>query len=329
MNRIIFSSGGTASLAVADWVKEHHPGDNIVMYFTDTFWEHPDCYRVLQEGSDKLQLPLLTHSLGLNPIQLMFEKKMVYNSMIGDCSKILKIGVGSKFLKKGKEPPVVEWCNKQFLKDKDFTTDAVLYFGIGFDEMHREGAIAENWSPFKVEFPLIENNIWKDDVLKKYDIEKPELYKMGFSHNNCHGRCVKAGQGHYKLLKDKMPDVFNKIMEQEHHLKMCVSAYRYIMDDKPPVGERLPDEVRERELQLLDDAFRDYFYDRAPRPKLYIHPAGSAAAEYMRIKQYSFMKRDSQPYPIRDLHYEVEDDLQIDIFDIGGCGCFTDSHCEV
>lgn len=74
MNHIIFSSGGTASLSVADWVKEQNPNDNIVMYFTDTLWEHPDCYRVLREGSDKLQLPLLTHSMGLNPIQLMFEK---------------------------------------------------------------------------------------------------------------------------------------------------------------------------------------------------------------------------------------------------------------
>ena len=336
MNRIIFSSGGTASLAVADWVKEHHPDDNIVMYFTDTLWEHPDCYRMLREGSDKLQLPLLTHSLGLNPIQLMFEKKMVYNSMIGDCSKILKIGVGSKFLKKGIEPPVVKWRNEQFLKDKDFTTDAILYFGIGFDEMHREGSIVENWAPFKVEFPLIQNNIWKDDVLKKYDIEKPELYKMGFTHNNCHGRCVKAGQGHYKLLKEKMPDVFRKIMEQEFHLKICVSAYRYTTKgndpkDKNPIPDedKIPLHVQESMLAELDDAYRDYFYDRSDKPKRYIHPAGAAATMYAKIQQYSFMKRDSQPYPIRDLHYEVEDDQQIDIFDIGGCGCFTDSHCEI
>lgn len=336
MNHIIFSSGGTASLAVADWVKEQHPDDNIVMYFTDTLWEHPDCYRMLHEGSDKLQLPLLTHSLGINPIQLMFEKKMVYNSMIGDCSKILKMGVAEKFLKRRKVPPVEYWRNKEFLRDPDFITDATLYFGIGFDEMHREGAIKKNWAPFPVVCPLIENNIWKEDVLKKYDIEKPELYKIGFAHNNCHGRCVKAGQRHYKLLKEQMPDMFAKIMEQEHHLRICVSAYRYITKgndpkDKTPIPEedRIPLEVQEVMLQELDDAYRDYFYDRAPRPKLYIHPAGAAVHRYMKVKQYSFMKRDSKPYPIRDLHYEVENDQQIDLFDIGGCGCFTDSHCEV
>lgn len=328
-NHIIFFSGGKASLAVADFVKVHFPEDNILLYFTDTLWESPDLYRFIHEASDKLQLPLLIHGSGLNPIQLMFEKKLVYNSMIGDCSKILKQKVSRDFLKKGIEPAMTQWKNQQYLKHKDFVYDPVLYFGIGFEEMHREPAIRKNWQPFQVNMPLIDNNIWKDEVLKKYGIKQPVLYDYGFSHNNCNGRCVKAGQGHYKLLKERMPDVFRKIMEQEHHLKICVSAYRYIMDDKVPEAERIPEHVRERMLAELDDAYRDYFYDRAERPKLYIHPAASATVEYMHIQQYSFMKRDSKPYPIRSLHYEVEGDQQIDLFDIGGCGCFTDAQCDV
>ncbi|WP_339283725.1 phosphoadenosine phosphosulfate reductase family protein [Paenibacillus sp. FSL R5-0486] len=324
-NRIIFFSGGKASFAAADWVKKNHPDDNIVLYFTDTLWENPDLYRFNDEASDKLQLPLLVHSSGLNPMQLMFEKKLVFNSMIGDCSKILKMKVSKDFLKKGIKPAAESWRNQEYLRDEDFTTDAVLYFGIGFDEMHREGAIRKNWQPFQVEMPLIDHNIWKDEVLKEYDIKQPVLYDYGFSHNNCNGRCVKAGQGHYKLLKTQMPDVFQQIMEQEHHLKICVSAYRYIMDDKVPEDERIPDDVREQMLQELDDAYRDYFYDRAKRPKTYIHPAGSAVQKYMQIKQYAFMKRDSKPLPIRDLRDEVDNDGQIDLFDIGGCGCFVDA----
>lgn len=340
MNRIIFSSGGTASMAVADWVKEKYPNDNILMYFTDTLWESEDCYRFINEGSDKMQLPLLTHSAGINPIQLMFEKKIVYNSMIGDCSKLLKMRIGMDFLKRGKSPTVEQWRNKQFLKHEDFTTDAVLYFGIGFDEMHREKPISLNWSPFKVEFPLIANNIWKEDVLKKYNMRRPILYDYGFSHNNCNGRCVKAGQGHYKLLKEKMPDVFEKIMEQEYHLKMCVSAYRYItLGNKPkddiPEEDIIPLYVQEILLQELDDAYRDYFYDRQPKPKLYIHPAAGATAQYMHIKQYSFMKKDSKPYSIQKLSADDEKEKAmyggtnlIDMYDIGGCGCFVDSFDE-
>lgn len=333
-NHIIFFSGGKASLAAADHVKTHFPHDNIILYFTDTLWENEDLYRFIKEASDKLQLPMLTHSLGLNPIQLMFEKKMVYNSMIGDCSKILKMRVAKDFLKNGQKPLVESWHNRQFLKNADFTTDAILYFGIGFDEMHRQDAIIHNWKPFRVEMPLIDNNIWKDKILKKYDIKQPLLYDHGFSHNNCNGRCVKAGQGHYKLLKDKMPDVFQNIMEQEFHLKICVSAYRYITQThevidgvKVPLPEDdiIPSHVQEVMLAELDDVYRDYFYDRADKPKFYVHPAGSAVSAYMKVKQYSFMKRDSKPLPIRDFNNEIENDNQIDMLDIGGCGCFVDS----
>lgn len=328
-------------------MKDRYPDDNILLYFTDTLWEHPDLYRFINEGSDKLQLPMLTHSYGLTPMQLMFEKKLVFNSMIGDCSKILKMKVARDFLKKGQKPAIEKWRNAVYLKDSEFIADATIYFGIGFDEMHRQGAIEKNWQPFKVEFPLIDNNIWVDRVLEKHDIKQPELYDFGFSHNNCHGRCVKAGQGHYRLLKEKMPDTFREIMEQEHHLKICVSAYRYITDDKVPEADRIPPHVQEEMLAELDDAYRDYFYGRAAKPKLYIHPAGAAVHRYMEIQQYAFMKKGTgkyeetvrysdegeeiritreiiAPYPIRDLHYEVENDMQIDLFDIGGCGCFTE-----
>lgn len=89
-------------------------------------------------------------------------------------------------------------------------------------------------------------------------------------------------------------------------------------------------------LLELDDAYRNYFYDRAARPKVNIHPAGSEAPWYAKIQKYSFMKKDSQPYPIRQLNQDDEAERAmyggvelIDQNDIGGCGCFTDSHCEV
>jgi hypothetical protein len=40
---------------------------------------------------------------------------------------------------------------------------------------------------------------------------------MGFSHNNCGGFCIKAGQGHFKLLLEKMPEryAYHERKEQE------------------------------------------------------------------------------------------------------------------
>lgn|GEM_PF-1202991 len=335
-NHIVFFSGGKSSFSVADWVKTHYPKDNIVLYFTDTLWENFDLYRFIDEASDKLELPMLTHSAGLNPMELMFEKKLVFNSMIGDCSKILKMKVASDYFKKGIKPPIEKWRNRQHLKSDDFTTAATLYFGIGFEEMHRQGPIVKNWQPFKVEMPMINQYINNDEVLKKHEIRQPVLYDLGFSHNNCNGRCVKAGQGHYKNLYDKMPEVFQKILEQEYHMKMYVSAYRYITETNVPDSEIIPEHVQEVMLQELDDAYKDYFYGRVENPRIYIHPAMSATSEYAVIKQYAFMKKSinghTAPYPISRLKSDIAKDeeqrrregIQLDMFDIGGCGCFLD-----
>lgn len=330
-NHIIFFSGGKSSFSVADYVKTNFPDDNIVLYFTDTRWENDDLYRFIYQASDRLQLPMLTHSSGLNPIELMFEKKLVFNSMIGDCSKILKMKVSRDFLKKGIKPEIEKWRNKEYLKDENFTENAILYFGIGWEEMHREAAIRKNWKPFEVAMPLIDNVIDNDEILRKYNLRQPILYDLGFSHNNCNARCVKAGQGHYKNLLEKMPDVFEKIMEQEHYIKLYVSSYRYIKEMKSDGRDGLDDEVKEILYKELDDAYRDYFYGRAKRPKVYIHPSATATPEYkkiaahtfkynkkekqikresgykifrlvstehMKIRQYSFMKKGGKPLPL-------------------------------
>ncbi|QQZ64595.1 phosphoadenosine phosphosulfate reductase family protein (plasmid) [Paenibacillus sonchi] len=335
MNIIVFFSGGKASFASAVDAKLRFPEANIILYFTDTLWENEDLYRFIHEASDKLELPLLIHSSGLTPIQVMFEEKLVYNSMIGRCSTILKQKVSQDFIRRGIRPKIEKWRNKQYLKNENFTFDPTLYFGIGFEEMHRAPAIQKNWAPFKVEMPLIERNIWKDEVIKRYNIRQPKLYDLGFSHNNCNGRCVKAGQAHYRLLREAMPAVFAKLVEQEFHLKMCVSAYRYITkgnnpkDKNPiPLEDVIPLEVQKKMLTELDEAYRDYFYDRASKPKLFIHPAASASSEYMKLKQYSFMKRDGAPLSLRDFQIELDSDSQVDLFDFGGCGCFTDPLCE-
>lgn len=325
-NHIIFFSGGKSSFSVADWVKTNYPDDNIVLYFTDTKWEDKDLYRFIHEASTKLALPMLYHSMGLNPVELMFEKKLVFNSRIGDCSKILKMKVARDFLKKGIEPKEKYWVNKQYLKQEDVRTEATLYFGIGFEEMHREGPIKKNWKPFEVVMPMIDNIISNNETLKKYDIKEPDLYQEGFTHNNCAGRCVKAGQAHFKNLKEQRPEEFKKLVEQEHHMKVCVDAFRYI---KAIPEYEITEDEREMLYQELDNAYRDYFYGRAKKPKFYVSPAASASPEHMRFTTYSFMKKsekgETRPYPLSRFNTDLkEDEKQLDLFDFGGCGCFVE-----
>lgn len=325
-NHIIFFSGGKSSFSVADFVKEKYPDDNIVLYFTDTKWEDGDLYRFINEASTKLELPLLVHSMGLNPVELMFEKKLVFNSRIGECSKILKMKVSRDFLKKGIIPKENYWINRDFLKDENFRDNATLYFGIGFDEMHREAPIRKNWKPFEVQMPMIDHMIKNSETLLKYDIREPDLYKEGFTHNNCAGRCVKAGQAHFKNLKERRPEEFNRLMEQEHHMKVCVDAYRYI---KAIPNDEITEDERDMMFNELDDAYRDYFYGKADKPKMYVPPAATASPDHMKFTTYSFMKRSkkgkTEPYPLSRLASDIkEDEKQLDLFDFGGCGCFVE-----
>ncbi|WP_368659692.1 phosphoadenosine phosphosulfate reductase family protein (plasmid) [Metabacillus halosaccharovorans] len=176
-NHIVFFSGGKSSFAVADYVKTKYPKDNIVLYFTDTLWEDEDLYRFLYEASDKLGLPLLTHSRGITPPQLMVQQRFMANSRVGTCSKELKMKVSENYLKKGIVPEIEKWYNKEYLKDENFTQNATIYFGIGFEEYHRVEPIKKNWSShFKVEMPLIENVIDNEEVLRKYNIRTPIMY---------------------------------------------------------------------------------------------------------------------------------------------------------
>jgi len=309
MNRIVFFSGGLSSFAVAHHLKSEYPNDNIVLYFTDTKWEDEDLYRFINEASDKLELPMLTHSSGLDPVQLMIKQKIIFNSRMGNCSTILKMKVADKFLKKGIKPEFEEWRNKEYLKDENFITDAILYFGISFDEFHRTKAIKENWKPFEVEFPLCKMFFDYDELLTKYEIAKPRMYLKGFTHNNCKGRCVKAGKGHYKLLFNEDNETFNEIMMIEHMLSIYVGAYHQMRkeEDNDFYKMAIPLlEHNEREMEKW-------------------HASG-----YKYKPDIHFMTIDNQPtilknVSLKDIQKGVKDKMRLDLFDeIGGCGCFVD-----
>ncbi|EWG08873.1 phosphoadenosine phosphosulfate reductase family protein [Cytobacillus firmus] len=316
-NHIIFFSGGKSSFSAADYVKTHFPDDNIVLYFTDTLWEDEDLYRFIYEASDKLELPMLIHSRGITPAQLMVQQKFMANNRVGTCSKELKMKVSSKYLKKGIVPDVEKWHNKHFLKAEDFITGATLYFGIGFEEMHREGPIRANWKPFEVEMPLIENIIDNDAILAKYGIRQPRMYDMQFSHNNCKGRCVKAGQGHFKNLLMKDEKTFIELMEQE----IIISEYiRYCKQPAIKSG-KLPDHMYKdvwefvssgRKSEKIINILSNTDYLKSKRRLLGEDNKGQPIN-----KAYTFMKTLS----LEELEKQP---IQCDIWDIGGCGCFVE-----
>ncbi|MGC7931427.1 phosphoadenosine phosphosulfate reductase family protein [Lysinibacillus sp. VIII_CA] len=322
-NHVIFFSGGMSSFTVAHLVKERFPNDNILLYFTDTLWEDEDLYRFIYEASDKLRLPLLYHAVGLTPPQLMAKERFMYNSRVGNCSKKLKMEPAAKYFKKGIKPNIEKWYNEQYLKASiepivgGFAANTSVYFGIGWDEMHREEAIKKNWMPFDVQMPLIDEVIDNDETLKLYGIRRPRLYDMGFVHNNCKGRCVKAGQGHYKNLLLKDDKTFQEVKEQE----IVLSEYiRYTKQPQIKSGK------------CKDYLFQDVYKFLSTGIKSSKIKNILESTEYLSSSRRLF-GNDSKGNPINKPYSYIKTmtlnqleklPIQCDMWDIGGCGCFVD-----
>jgi len=104
-----------------------------------------------------------------------------------------------------------------------------LIFGIGKGEEVRAERITQVYEKVAVKtgkfpflrFPLLEEEISRkeiDSFLEKAGIREPEMYRLGFSHNNCYGGCVRAGKRQWQMLYRKLPDVFSERARVEREI---------------------------------------------------------------------------------------------------------------
>lgn len=302
--RLVFFSGGLASFAVAHHLKVTYPNETPLLYFNDTLWEDEDLYRFIYEVSDKLELPMMIHSMGIDPVQLMIQQKIIFNSRMGNCSTYLKMKTSADYIKRGKVPAIEKKYNWHLFQEGEYDE---LYFGIGYEEFHRVGAIKKNWQPFNVKFPLVETMYDYDELLKKYDIKKPDMYLKGFRHNNCKGRCVKAGKGHFKLLYNEDIEMFNQLNHIEQKLGEYVAIWHYHKHDENnmPILEQ-----NEREMEKWHASNYEY------QPKLQLEVPKEVVRPSILKNHY-----------LEDIRKEMSTFFRIDLFgddEIGGCDCFID-----
>lgn len=258
MKHIVFYSGGIGSWATAKRVINAHGKENVILLFSDTLIEDEDLYRFIDETVKEMDVEYIRIEEGRTPWEVFEDSRYLGNSRIAPCSHILKQKVSKEWLKANYKP---EEC--------------VLYLGIDWTEEHRTNAPRKNWSPYRVEFPMCEDPyVTKDEMIAELEllgIEQPRLYKMGFSHNNCGGFCVRAGQGHFANLLKQMPDLY------KYH------------------------EGKEQEMRELLD------------------------------KDVSILRRTRNGerfnLTLKQLRQELEANQteEIDMNDIGGCGCFVDT----
>jgi hypothetical protein len=120
--------------------------------------------------------------------------------------------------------PCTNWLKKRVRKEwEEQHKGYELNYVWGFDlkEKARAERTIEYNPQAKHEFPLIENNLSKEDVHglfdKTFDFPRPKMYEMGYSNNNCIG-CTKGGMGYWNKIRVDFPEVFESRAKLEREL---------------------------------------------------------------------------------------------------------------
>lgn len=219
VHHVVSFSGGVGSYCAARRVVAEHGAANVTLLFADTGIEDEDLYRFLHEAADKLGAHLEIVADGRTPWEVFRDEKFIGNTRVDLCSRILKRDL------------LDAWITERYQPD-----EVVVYVGVDWTEVHRYERLAPRKEPYVYKAPMCEEPlVSKDDmlaILREDGLEVPRLYKMGFPHNNCGGFCVKAGQGHFKLLYEKMPERYLHHERQEERTRQEIGADVAILRDR-------------------------------------------------------------------------------------------------
>lgn len=241
MSVIVTLSGGRASAWCANWALTNFPKRDVILYFNDTKWEHPDLYRFLADLERYFKHPIMRDSDGRSPEELFYDHHALANNWMPFCSHELKALRLQKFFRDGD----------------------VLVFGIGIEEKHRavrlvqiyKGLAATRHKSAALRFPLIENQVTSQQVNEFIDstgIEVPLLYRLGFQHNNCSGGCVRAGKKHWKLLLEKLPKVYAERERVEEEFRESFNKDVHFLKDETLKHYR--ERIQAKETIVFDES---------------------------------------------------------------------------
>lgn len=243
MKHEVSISGGVPSFLAAMRVKERFGSDDVYNLFADTRWEDEDLYRFLADAERVLEMPIHRISDGRTPFQVFRDERFLGNSRLDPCSKILK-------------RTLLDRDRRSRNPDMDFT----LYLGLDWTEQHRLEKMQARM-PYPVEAPMC----WPPyltktqmfDECERLGVRIPRLYRLGFAHNNCGGRCVKAGQAQWALLLRELPERYLGAEEEEQGMIDLLGDVSILRDRRG--GKSTTLSLRKFRQRLIDEGEYDRF----------------------------------------------------------------------
>jgi hypothetical protein len=264
--RVVMMSGGIGSWATAKRVADQHGTDELTLLFADVkgdstdphVGEDPDTYRFLDDAAGNIGVPITRVADGRTIWQVFKDRRFLGNTRQANCSTTLK------------QIPCRAWLESHYPDPGS----AVIYIGIDWTETNRVAPIMRAYLPYAAECPMtVAPYLDKADMIawaEREGLTPPALYARGYSHNNCGGGCVRAGQGQFTHLLSDNPERFDVWERNEAELRTYLA----------------------KDVSILRD------------------------------RRGGTLK----PLTLTALRTKVQTgDGQVDPFDVGGCGCFTDT----
>lgn len=210
---LVWFSCGAASAAAAKVTLEKYPHAEIV--YCDTLaYEHPDNSRFLADVERWIgkKIVMLKNSKYADIYDVFDKTGWLVGPAGARCTNELKRNVREQYQSPGD----------------------IHVFGMGIDELKRVQRFEDNNPEIRLYWPLVENNMTKQDCLDmliQAGIELPAMYKLGYKNNNCIG-CVKGGAGYWNKIRIDFPAAFAKMAQQER--KMNVRILDCYLDELDP-----------------------------------------------------------------------------------------------
>lgn len=242
MHFIVSYSGGASSWAAARVTRDRvmEDGDHMTLLFADTLVEHQDTYAFLEAGAQNLGVPVTRIADGRTPLEVFRDVRMLGNSRIDPCSRVLKRELLGKWV------------------DAAATQGPITQvIGLDWTEIHRLERFQER-NRHPVIAPLIDEGIDKTrvhEMVEAAGLPRQRLYEMGFPHANCSGCCVKSGISNWTLVYRTMPDLYAHWETGEEELRGKLGDVSILKDrrggDTKPLTLRALRERIEQQPMLI------------------------------------------------------------------------------
>jgi len=241
-DHVVMFSGGAGSWATAKRAIAALPiGEHVILLCANTNSEAPDWMPFVDACAADVGGELVMIDNGGRDIWDTFDKaRFIGNSRADVCSRVLK------------REPLRRW-----LEANHTPSDTVVYLGFDWTEAHRLERARPHWEPWTIAAPLCDPPyLTKHDVLAwltDCGIPIPDLYTKGFSHNNCAGACVKAGQTEWRRLLNAYPDRYAYNEQREGQFRDTVGKDVAILRDRGG-GKTVPLTLKAFRERLTADA---------------------------------------------------------------------------